>query len=168
MIDGIGQLPTGQETVLPEWTDYNNHMNVAYYVVAFDGATDAYKAHVGIDKAYRERTGYSTFAAELHVVYLQELRVGEEVDLTTYLLDWDGKRHHFIHSMWRRSDNALCATMEVMSLHIDLSARKTAPWPEDISRNLAALREQHAALPVPVQAGRIAGLRNGRRNRISP
>lgn len=168
MADATGQLPTGHETVLPEWADYNNHMNVAYYVVAFDAATDAYKAHVGIDKAYRERTGHSTFAAELHVVYLQELHVGEEVDLTTYLLDWDAKRHHFIHSMWRKRDGALCATMEVMSLHIDLAARKTAPWPEDIRFNLAALRERHSELSVPVQAGRIAGLRNGRRKRVIP
>ncbi len=70
--------------------------------------------------------------------------------------------------MWRKRDGALCATMEVMSLHIDLAARKTAPWPEDIRRNLAALRERHSELSVPVQAGRIAGLRNGRRKRVIP
>lgn len=158
------QLSTGHETVLPEWADYNGHMNLAYYVVAFDGATDAYKAHVGIDKSYRKRTGHSTFAAELHVVYLQEMMVGEEVDLTTYLLDHDAKRHHFIHSMWRSSDNALVATMEVMSLHIDLSVRKTAPWPDDIAASIAELRGRHALFDPPEQAGRITGLRNGRRS----
>ena len=82
-----GQLATGREIIPAEWTDYNGHMNVAYYVVAFDRATDAYKDQVGIDKGYRERTRHSTFAAELHVVYLQEVREGEEVYLTTYLLD---------------------------------------------------------------------------------
>ena len=28
-----------QARVLPEWIDYNGHMNVAYYVLAFDHAT---------------------------------------------------------------------------------------------------------------------------------
>ncbi|MRG72599.1 hypothetical protein GH722_12585 [Alphaproteobacteria bacterium HT1-32] len=153
-----GQLATGREIIPAEWTDYNGHMNVAYYVVAFDRATDAYKDQVGIDKGYRERTRHSTFAAELHVVYLQEVREGEEVYLTTYLLDWDAKRHHFIHSMWRASDNTLCATMEVMSLHINLEARKTAPWPSEISERLAAVHAEHQALPRPEQAGRKASL----------
>ena len=33
------ELPT--LTVLPEWIDYNGHMNVAYYVLAFDHGVDA-------------------------------------------------------------------------------------------------------------------------------
>ena len=28
-------------TVLPEWIDINDHMNVAYYLLAFDQAVDA-------------------------------------------------------------------------------------------------------------------------------
>ena len=39
---------TWRETVLDEWTDYNGHMNLAYYVLVFDHATDAFYPHVGL------------------------------------------------------------------------------------------------------------------------
>jgi acyl-CoA thioesterase FadM len=44
------QLPRHSETVLTDWVDYNGHMNVAYYVLIFDHATDVLLNHVGLNE----------------------------------------------------------------------------------------------------------------------
>ena len=66
-----------RETVRPEWIDYNGHMNVAYYVLAFDHAVDRFLELLNLGPAYRERTGCTTYALEAHVHYLQEVKEGE-------------------------------------------------------------------------------------------
>ena len=46
------ELMLGDQTVLPEWIDYNGHMNVAYYVLAFDQGVDELMRQVGITPEY--------------------------------------------------------------------------------------------------------------------
>ena len=48
--------------VEPDWIDYNGHMNVAYYVLVFDRATDAFLDYIGLDDALRAAAGSSTFS----------------------------------------------------------------------------------------------------------
>lgn len=144
--------------VAQEHIDYNGHMNVAYYVLLFDQATDAYKVHVGLDTDYRERTNCSTFAAELHVTYLKELKLGDPVRVETLLLNYDAKRHHFIHSMYNDNDGSCCALMEVMSLHVDLGSRRVKPFPEPILTRIHQLHEDHLAIPRPEQTGHVMAI----------
>ena len=108
-------------TVAPEWIDYNGHMNVAYYVLAFDRATDRLFDYLGIGEAYRRATHHSVFALEAHVTYERELRQGEEFEIATRLIDADRKRLHLFHAMTRAKDNELSATIEVMGLHVDMA-----------------------------------------------
>ena len=145
--------------IKPEWIDYNGHMNVAYYVLIFDQATDAYKYYVGINENYRQERNLSTFAAELHVTYLKEVHLNDTVDVKTQLIDHDAKRHHFIHQMFEQKSGDLCATMEVMSLHIDLATRRTAPFPTEVYDQISALMQSHARLPRPKQVGSVMGIR---------
>jgi len=146
-------------TVAAEHIDYNGHMNVAFYVLLFDEATDAYKDHVGLDRDYRKRTNCSTFAAELHVSYLSELKLGDKIRVETLLLDHDSKRHHFIHTMYNEADNRACALMEVMSLHVDLETRKVTPFPDNVQTQIELVYQQHEQLPRPKQTGHVMGIR---------
>jgi acyl-CoA thioester hydrolase len=75
-----------------EWVDYNGHLNMAYYILIFDHATDAFHDGLGLDKAYRLSAGGSTFAVETHTTYLAEVHEGDEVYVTTQLLDFDVPR----------------------------------------------------------------------------
>ena len=75
-------FPVHREIVRPEWVDYNNHMNVAYYVLVFDHATDAVFDRLDLGEAYRETTGCSLFVAEAHVTYEQEVSAGDRLRLT--------------------------------------------------------------------------------------
>ncbi len=144
--------------VRPEWIDYNGHMNVAYYVLAFDLATDALFDYVGIGERYVMEQNRSMFALESHVTYQRELRAGDPIRITTQLLGFDHKRMHFAHLMFRGADGDLAATSEWLALHVDMATRRSAPIPDDIGARLAAVREAHAALPPPPGVGRVIGL----------
>ena len=78
-------LKTGR--VRSEWTDYNGHMNLAYYIHLFDGAWEILlgKFNIGEEAAKNEKR--TTFAVESHTTYDQELNVGDEVDLNLLFLD---------------------------------------------------------------------------------
>ena len=82
-------------TVLPEWIDHNGHMNVAYYVLAFDQATDAVYETWGIGEHYPAGAGCSVFTLGMDVDYLAEQFAGDTIRITTQLLDWDHKRVHY-------------------------------------------------------------------------
>lgn len=150
---------TWRETVREEWTDYNGHMNLAYYVLVFDHATDAFYPTVGLGEDYKKRTNGSTFAVEAHITYDAELIAGDEVYCTTQLLDFDEKRIHYFHAMYHADKGYLASTTELLAVHVDLNSRRVAPMPDEIQDKLAAALEQHRALPRPKQAGRVIGIR---------
>jgi acyl-CoA thioester hydrolase len=146
-------------SVPPAWIDYNGHMNVAYYVLAFDHATDALLDYLGMDAAYRERARCSTFVVETHVNYQRELRAGDPFAISTQLLGFDSKRIHHFHRMFHGAQGVLVATTELLLIHVDLLQRRSAPMPLEIMDRLNVLMTQHIQLPRPSQAGRVMGVR---------
>lgn len=153
-----------RETVRPEWVDYNGHMNVAYYVLIFDHATDAVLDDLDVGEAYRGRSGCSVFVAEAHVTYEREVREGQAVEVESRILGFDGKRLIVYHEMTSPDEDGLVASNEVLCLHVDLEARRTVPLPADAASRLAAAAEAHARLDPPLRAGRAISL-SGRRPR---
>jgi acyl-CoA thioester hydrolase len=144
-------------TVPPDWIDYNGHMNVAYYVLAFDRATDRLLDHLGLGEAYRRAANCSIFALEAHICYLSELRQGDEFAIATRLIDADRKRLHLFHAMTKTGAESPAATIEAMALHVDLRGPKSAPIGDDAFAKVEALLAQHRRLPDPPQLGhRIA------------
>src|SRR4051812_38732512 len=115
--------------VLPEWIDWNGHMNLAYYVVLFDRATDLLFDELGLGLDYRRNEEKGTFVVETHNLYERELLVGERVRIATQILGSDDKRLLLGHEMFRLRDGERSATQELMFLHIDLKARRGGPFP---------------------------------------
>lgn len=144
-----------RERILPEWCDYNGHMNLAYYVLVFDHATDAFWDVLGIGLDYRDRTNQSTFTVESHITYDNEVLEGNEVRCTTQLLGFDDKRIHYFHRMYHATDGTLAATTELLGVHVDLSIRRVAPMPDDVQARLAAVMDAHSGLGVPDEVGRV-------------
>src|SRR5207248_7761152 len=124
--------------VLPEWIDANDHMNLAYYIVLFDYATDALFDALGIGRQYKDSTNHGTFAAETHNLYERELRVGERVRVRTQILAADSKRLHLAHEMFVIAGGQRAATQELMYLHVDLAARRVVPFPDGVRERVAA------------------------------
>lgn len=146
------------ETVIAEWVDYNGHMNVAYYVLVFDHATDAFLDRIGMTDRLREETGSSVFVAEAHVTYENEVLEGDVVDVSSQVIGCDAKRLHLFHRMFRRTDGALAATNELMILHVDLNTRRVGPFPDTVSLKLQNISADHAEFERPSQLGRVMGI----------
>jgi acyl-CoA thioester hydrolase len=145
--------------VLPEWIDYNGHMNVAYYVLVFDKATDALFDRLGIGEAYRRATDRTVYALEAHVTWQRELKEGEPIAIASLLVGADEKRLRLFHRMIRERDGMLAATNELLLLHVDLAAGpRSAPFPEAARPKIAAMLKEHAAFPAPPELGRAIAL----------
>ena len=119
------------EKVIKEWTDYNNHLNVAYYVLIFDIASDVMLDNFKMGGESAKQDGKTTFVAEMHTVYNQEVRLGEEVETNVTYIDHDKKRIHYRLSMFHKEKKYLAATNEVLSLYVDLSKRKVVEFDPD-------------------------------------
>lgn len=157
-----GPLVLHREPVRAEWLDYNEHMNVAYYVLAFDHASDALCDHIGLGHDYMRATGGSIFILESHVSYLREVVRDDPLRFATHVFDHDAKRIHFAHEMYHDQDGYLAATNELMMLHVDLNTRRTAPMPDPVLEKLAALKVAHAALTRPAGLSRAMSLSAGK------
>lgn len=143
-------------TVRPEWLDYNDHMNVAWYNAAFDLAIEDLKAAYGLDAAYRLAHGRSTVALEAHITYQREATLGDALRIESRILATDGKRLHLAQAMFR--DATLLATQETLSLSFDLAARRSCPFDPALRARIDALVAAQAAGPRPTWIGRRIGL----------
>ena len=133
-------LKTGK--VIPEWTDYNGHMNLAFYIHLFDSAWEVMleKFNIGEKSAKFEKR--TTFAVESHTTYDMEVKVGDEVDLSLLFLDIDKKRLVYKLEMMHKKEKYLASTTEVCSLYVDLNTRKVAEF-EDEKREIIELSLIH-------------------------
>ena len=119
------------QIIKKEWTDYNNHMNMAYYVLIFDQVWEIMlqKFKMGEDSAKTDKM--STMVVETHTTYNNEVKEGEEVEINLTFFDHDKKRLHFKMEMLEKTTKKLSATLEMLSLYIDLNKRKVAEFEED-------------------------------------
>jgi acyl-CoA thioester hydrolase len=139
--------------VEPAWIDYNGHLNMAYYNVLFDRAVDEAFELLGCGVEY-VKSGFSTFTAEVHVRYLRELHEGDPVRVTFQLLDYDAKRMHYFEQLFHAEEGWVSATSENMSLHVDMGAKKVAPFKPSVQHCLERMMAAHKQLPRPEAAGR--------------
>jgi len=149
--------------VIPEWIDGNGHMNVAYYLKAFDEGFDAAYAAIRFGFDMIERRGVSTMAAEMHITYQGELFEGDPIRIETQLVGFNRKRFHWFQQMRHGETMKLAATCEWMILFIDMSKRRVAEMPDDIFELMTRVKEAHAHLPLPPEVGRSISLENKRR-----
>ena len=138
----------------PQWIDYNGHLNVAYYNVLFDRAVDELYELLGLGPTYLVEHKHSTMVAESHVRYLRELQQTDPVRVSIQLIDYDAKRVLLFERLLHADKGWLSATCETMTLHVDMTAKKVAPFPENVLRALADLKTAHAQLPAPEDVGR--------------
>ena len=112
------------EKIIPEWTDYNGHMNLAFYIHLFDQGWDVLldKFEMGGNSAKYEKR--STFAVESHTKYIKEVKEGDEVDINLLFLDNDNKRMVYQLEIFSKNGNYRAATSEVCSVYVNLDVRR--------------------------------------------
>lgn len=142
------QLPEMQLTIPPEWIDRNGHVNVAYYVLAFDYATDNLYDELGIGEAYQTQ-GFSVFTLGMNVDYLREIFEGTQVKITTQLINHDAKRLHYFHRMVNLDAGYAAATNECIAMHVDLNKRRSAPFNDLTQSKIERMMDTHRELKRP-------------------
>ena len=111
-----------------EWTDYNKHMNVAYYVLVFDEAWEVMLQKFKMGENSAKTTEMSTMVVETYITYKSEVKEGEEVDIFLNYFNHDKKRLHYRLEMFQKSSKKLSATIELLSLYVDLKKRKVSEF----------------------------------------
>ena len=117
--------------IIKEWTDYNDHMNMAFYVLIFDKAWEVILEKFKMGEHSAKTTKKSTMVVETQTTYNNEVKQGDEVDIFLTHFDHDKKRLHFKMEMYEKSKKTLSATIEMLSLYIDLNLRKVAEFEEE-------------------------------------
>ncbi len=117
--------------IIKEWTDYNNHMNVSYYILVFDKAAEVFLSKFEMGEHAAKTSKKSTMVVETHTTYNSEVKEDDEVDIFVSHIDRDKKRLHYKLEMYDKSKNVLSATTEVLCLYMDLNIRKVAEFEEE-------------------------------------
>ena len=119
------------QIIKKEWTDYNNHMNMAYYVLVFDQIWEIILEKFKMGEHSAKSTKMSTMVVETHTTYNNEVKEGDEVEINLTFFDHDKKRLHFKMEMIEKSSKKLSATLEMLSLYIDLNKRRVAEFEDE-------------------------------------
>jgi len=152
-------LTTYTTPILADWVDYNGHLRDAFYMLIFSYATDAFMDRIGLDSANRDASGHSLFTLEAHINYLDEVKLGEAVEVHTQIVGHDRKRVHLYHSLHKVGVADPLSASEQMLLHVDLATGpRSAPFSEASWSALEEIVESQQDLPTPLYIGRAIGL----------
>ena len=119
------------QIIKSEWTDYNNHLNMAYYVLIFDLAWEVMLKKFNMGEQSAKTSGMSTMVVETNTTYDNEIKEGDELEILLTYFDHDKKRLHFRLEMIEKKTKKLSSTIEMLSLHVDLNKRKVAEFNEE-------------------------------------
>jgi acyl-CoA thioester hydrolase len=116
------------QKIIKEWVDYNNHLNMAYYVLIFDQACEVIleKFKMGADSAKNDQR--STMVVETNTKYISEVKEGDEVDIMLTFLDHDKKRLHLKLEIIEKKTKKISASIEWLSLYVNLETRKVTEF----------------------------------------
>ena len=114
--------------IINEWTDYNNHMNLSFYILVFDRAAEKILSQFKMGEEAAKKAKRSTMVVETHTTYNNEVKEGEDVEVFLSYFNHDKKRLHYKLEMYEKSKNILSATTEVLALYINLDLRKVAEF----------------------------------------
>ena len=117
--------------IVNEWTDYNNHMNLSFYILVFDKAAEKILSKFNMGEEAAIKTKRSTMVVETHTTYNNEVKEDDDVDVYLSYCNHDKKRLHYKLEMYEKSKNVLSATTEVLALYINLDLRKVAEFEKE-------------------------------------
>jgi acyl-CoA thioester hydrolase len=156
----VAGIPLYQTAILQEWIDYNGHLRDAYYGLIVSHAIDALMDRIGIDAAYRQRTGCTLYTVEMHIHFLHEVRQADTAMVAVRITGADSKRIHAAFELLRTGHTDLAASAEVMLLHVRQQGESvhTTPFPPAVAAAIAQLQAASAAMEPAGPGSRRIGL----------
>ena len=131
------------QKIIREWVDYNNHLNMAYYILIFDQACEVVleKFKIGADSAKNEKRG--TMVVETNTRYISEVKEGDEVDIMLTFFDHDKKRLHLKLEIIKKKTKIISASIEWLSLYVNLETRKVTEFENEKIELMSDFIEQN-------------------------
>ena len=114
--------------IIKDWIDYNGHMNLSYYILVFDMGAEVILSKFQMGEQAAKTTKRSTMVVETHTNYIKEVKENDEVIIFLSHVDHDKKRLHYKLEMFKKSENILSATTEVLALYMNLDERKVSEF----------------------------------------
>ena len=133
------------QIIKKEWTDYNDHLNMAYYVLIFDKAWEVILEKFKMGEHSAKTSGMSTMVVETNTTYDSEVKEGDEVEIVLTFFDHDKKRLHFRLEMIEKKSKKLSSTIEMLSLHVDLNKRKVAEFDQQRTKIMDSFIKENNA-----------------------
>ena len=158
MCNGIPTPYLYDAVVKDEWLDENGHMNVAYYMSAFDDGGEVFFADPGIGWDYTRQEVGTVFIVSSKVDYYNELLAGQKFRVTSRLLEFNQKMLNVFYEILDAEDR-VCARAEILYVHILFATRKSAPMPAAVLSRLDEILTAHGELPKPKNLGTGVGIR---------
>ncbi|MCM3516959.1 MULTISPECIES: thioesterase family protein [Nocardioides] len=132
--DQLVALPAYTEQPVPiAFEDVNGHLNVRHYLGIASEGLDESLVSLGIPQNWPAH-GHACFSAEHHLTYLTELRTGDRLSARVRLVGRSERAAHVVVYLLDDTEQRVSYVMEEIFLHIDMSTRKTSPWPEDVAQ----------------------------------
>jgi acyl-CoA thioester hydrolase len=148
--------------VVPDWVDYNGHMNDAAYALVFSRAGDRWLDRIGLDAETRKATGYTVYTLQIMLHYFNEAKLGAPLRVLCQVLEFDTKRARLWMEMRSPLDGPTIAASEQLYLSVrQAEETRSAPWSEESRALLEAMALAHREFPIPPQAGKGISLRRG-------
>tara|TARA_Y100000389_G_scaffold160935_1_gene163242 strand:- start:25 stop:495 length:471 start_codon:yes stop_codon:yes gene_type:complete len=117
------------QKIIKDWIDYNDHMNVSYYLLIFDKyGADTLNNIFKMGEHSAKTTGKSTMIVESNITYNQELKIDDQVDINLTYFNHDKKRLQYKMEMIHKEKKYLASTIEVLALYVDLNTRKVSEF----------------------------------------
>ncbi len=144
--------------VKPEWLDPNGHMNVAFYMRAVDDGSNSFFDDIGLGWGYTHAGIGTIFVTRSNIDFQRELFAGNQLCITTRLIDWNPKLLHCYCEVRNAEEDYVAATCETLYMHILFETRKSAPMPARAQQRLGEIAAAHASLPRPTNLNRPLGI----------
>ena len=141
-------------TVKDDWLDANGHMNVAYYLSAFDDGGEVFFRDCGIGWDYTAKGSGTLFMTSSDLDFRRELFCGDRLRVETVLIDWSPKLVHTYQALFHADEGFFAASAEILFVHVAFSDRKSTPMPQASQSRLVDIERVHSGLPRPQNLGR--------------
>ena len=160
--DGPYKTPIilSEKIVLKEWIDYNGHMNVAFYTLAFDNSLDEFLENtIGIGETHAFQNQQGPFVLQSHYHYLNEMSLDEKFNVRLLVVDCDEKKMHLCLDIFSIKQNKVIAVSETVLINVNLAIRKTEKYPIWAYNRLLKLKKTHQNGKFPSVLGKPIGLK---------
>ena len=160
--DGPYKTPIilSEKRVLKDWIDYNGHMNVAFYTLAFDNSLDEFLENtLGIGETHASHNQQGPFVLQAHYHYLNEMSLDEKFNVRLLVVDCDEKRMHLCLDIFSVKQKKIIAVSETVLINVNLAIRRTEKYPTWALKRLVDLKNTHANSNFPSVLGKSIGLK---------